>query len=66
MLGLLANGSEDNGLRLAAAEALGWYTHSWRRQEVYDALKSMKPDNPDIADEVYRSIRRLEDNAHTR
>lgn len=66
LLELLADEGADKSMRMTAAEALGWYTHSWRRQEIYDALKNLKVGNPGVEEEIYRSIRRLEDNAHTR
>ena len=66
MLELVADENEDKTIRLTAAEALGWYTHSSRRQEIYEALKAIKTENGDVNDEIYRSLRRLEDNAHTR
>ena len=66
MLALLADDGADIKLRAAAAEALGWYTHSWRRQEVYNQLKKLQVAAPEAADEIQRSIRRLEDIAHTR
>lgn len=66
MLEIVAGEDQDSALRLKAAEALGWYTHSWRRQEIYDRLKTIKTSDAQVADEVMRSLRRLEDNAHTR
>ena len=66
LIEMVADEGADKSMRMDAAEALGWYTHSWRRQEIYDALKAMTDLNPGVDEEVYRSIRRLEDNAHTR
>ncbi len=66
LLELIADEGADKSMRMTAAEALGWYTHSWRRREIYDALKNLKVGNPGVEEEIYRSIRRLEDNAHTR
>lgn len=66
MLRIVADGTADKGLRIKAAEALGWYTVSCRRQEIFDSLKAMRPEDNEVADELKRTLRRLEDNAHTK
>ena len=66
MLTLIGDESAPEALRINSAEALGWYTHSFRRQEIYDGLKSLSVAAPAVADEVHRTLRRLEDNAHTK
>lgn len=66
ILKIVADEAQDQALRLKAAEALGWYTHSWRRQYIYDRLRNTTVSDSAVADEVFRSVRRLEDNAHTR
>ena len=66
MLAIVADETQAQALRLKAAEALGWYTHSWQRQNIYDRLKEIDSADEAVADEVRRSLRRLEDNAHTR
>lgn len=66
MIQIVADEDCEQSLRLKAAEALGWYTHAWRRQEIYGNLKKLKVSDPEVADELARTLRRLEDNAHTR
>lgn len=68
MLEVVADETAGQALREAAAEALGWYTVSYRRREVLSALVRLRSSvqNPGVADEVYRSIRRLEDIANIR
>ena len=66
MLKLVADESSTSALRVQAAEALGWYTLSFRRQYIYDTLKGIAAADIAVADEITRSLRRLEDNAHTR
>ena len=65
MIELLKDESAPASLRVQAAEALGWYTLSCRRQEIYDALRHINAADPDVADEINRTLRRLEDNGHT-
>ena len=66
MVKLVKDSSAPQDLRLKAAEALGWYTLSFYRQQVYDDLRGYPADDPAVADEVRRTLRRLEDNAHTK
>jgi len=66
MLEVIADEGEDAGLRCKAAEALGWYVYSVKREDIYKALKGLDLKDEEVADEVTRSIRRLEDNAHLR
>ena len=66
MVKLVKDSSAPQDLRLKAAEALGWYTLSFYRQQVYDDLRGYRADDPAVADEVRRTLRRLEDNAHTK
>lgn len=65
MVALIADETAPADLRCKAAEALGWYVYSFRRQAVYDALKALSVENAAVGDEVKRSLRRLEDNAFT-
>ena len=66
MIAIVSDENSPQDLRLKAAEALGWYTHSFRRQEIYARLKAVKVTDSALADEIYRTLRRLEDNAHTK
>ena len=66
MIAIVSDENSPQDIRLKAAEALGWYTHSFRRQEIYERLKAVKVTDSALADEIYRTLRRLEDNAHTK
>ena len=66
MVILVKDSAAPQELRLKAAEALGWYTLSFYRQQIYDRLRGYHAEDPDVADEVRRTLRRLEDNAHTK
>jgi hypothetical protein len=66
MIAVISDENSPQDLRLKAAEALGWYTHSFRRQEIYERLKAVKVTDSALADEIFRTLRRLEDNAHTK
>ena len=66
MLRVVAAEDAPQNLRIKAAEALGWYVQSFRREEIYRALLDMTPHNEAVRDEVRRTLRRLEDNAFTK
>lgn len=66
MLALVADGNADEELRCKAAEALGWYVYSWYAREIYDKLQAMTLTDAAVADEVHRTMRRLEDIANIR
>ena len=66
VVGFPGDSAAPQELRLKAAEALGWYTLSFYRQQIYDRLRGYRAEDPDVADEVRRTLRRLEDNAHTK
>ena len=66
MLRVVAAEDAPQDLRIKAAEALGWYVQSFRREEIYKALLDMTPHNETVRDEVRRTLRRLEDNAFTK
>ena len=65
MLELLADPSCDRSLKLKAAEALGWYVLSVRRNDIYEGCRRLEAaeTDPEIKDELKRTIARLEDNA---
>ena len=65
LLQLAGDETADESLRAEAAEALGWYTHSALRKEIYASLRQLSVSSPVVADELARTLRRLEDNAHT-
>ena len=68
MLELLADGNADKSLRLKTAEALGWYVLSVRRDDIYNGCKAQLAEekDPDVKDEITRTIARLEDLAYCR
>ncbi|HHT29049.1 hypothetical protein [Petrimonas mucosa] len=55
--------SHDQTLRQLLAEALGWYTQSWRKQEIIDFCKSQIEVEKDdlVKRELQRTLRRLTD-----
>lgn len=64
MLTLVGDEGADPYLRSVAAEALGWYTLSCKRQYIYNRCLEIHPADETVADELHRTIRRLEDNAN--
>ena len=68
MLELLSDPEADKALKLKAAEALGWYVLSVRRDDIYNACKALleKETDPEIKDELTRTTARLEDLAYCR
>lgn len=55
--------SEDNDLRLLLAEAFGWFTHSWKRDEIVAFCKAQASAENDeaVKNELLRTVRRLTD-----
>lgn len=53
--------SEDAQLKIAAAEALGWYVTSFRRDEIVESLNGIVAEEKDeeVAAEIRKSINRL-------
>ena len=66
MLKIVADEGAEADLRCKAAEALGWYTRSAMSCFIYQSLQKIQPADASVADEVRRTLRRLEDIAHTR
>lgn len=64
MLSLIANEKDDAFLRAEAAEALGWYIYSCRRQYILEACSSLldKVTEPEIRKELERTVLRLKKN----
>lgn len=52
---------DDEDLRARAAECLGWYVYSWRRNEILQDCRALadKIDNPVVKDELVRTVARL-------
>ncbi|RNC66861.1 hypothetical protein [Proteiniphilum sp. X52] len=55
--------SEDNDLKFLLAEALGWFTHSWKRDDIVAFCKAQAATESDeaVKNELLRTIRRLTD-----
>ena len=55
------NESKDNELRATLAEAFGWYTNSYKRDEIIDFLKGalQKERDENVKFEINRTIQRL-------
>ena len=68
MLALFGDPTATKDLKLKAAEALGWYVLSVRRDDIYAACKRLTDEetDPEIKDELIRTLARLEDNAFCR
>jgi hypothetical protein len=55
--------SEDNDLKLLLAEAFGWFTHSWKRDEIvaFCQAQAAVESNEAVKNELRRTVRRLTD-----
>ncbi|MDD2247490.1 MAG: hypothetical protein PHI70_05025 [Proteiniphilum sp.] len=55
--------SDDQSLRLLLAEAFGWYTRSWKKQEIVDFCRAQAAVEKDdtVKRELLRTVRRLTD-----
>lgn len=61
LLSVLADREDDKELRIAAAEALGWYNYSYRRNYIIDQLQQLGSSESDetVLSEITKSINRL-------
>lgn len=62
-LRVLTDESEELPLRITLAEALGWFTHSFRRAEIVTSLKelaAMEQTPQQLSNELEKSIARIE------
>lgn len=62
-LRVLGDTQEELSLRIALAEALGWFTHSCRRDEIVTSLRELvaQPQTPQqLSNELEKSIARIE------
>jgi hypothetical protein len=62
-LQVLTDTSEDASLRVALAEALGWFNNSYRREEIVAALREVAAQpqaSQQLSNEINKSIARLE------
>lgn len=55
--------SDDQNLRQLLAEAFGWYTRSWKKQEIVDFCRAQAAVEKDdaVKKELLRTVRRLTD-----
>jgi hypothetical protein len=62
VIAIVTDESEDQDLRVTAAEALGWYTFAWNRQDIVDSLEKALPAirNKAVSREVKKTVKRLE------
>ena len=59
MLSLIANEEEPIEVRIAAAEALGWFNLSYRKQEIIDGLQGINTAEQTLAKEIEQTLNRL-------
>ena len=62
-LATLADKSEDSLIRLRLAEALGWYTYSYKKQIIIDSCKKIASEEPDgsaLKNELIKTANRLQ------
>ena len=59
MVELIADENEPLEVRVAAAEALGWFNLSWRKQEIVDGLKGIVTPDKELQNEIEQTINRL-------
>lgn len=53
--------SNDNDLKITMAEAFGWFTNSWKRDEIVDFCSSMASSETDeaVKNELLKTVKRL-------
>lgn len=63
LLSVLADRTDDTELRTAAAEALGWYNYSYRKEYIIGQLQQLVSAEPNetVLSEIKKSINRLSD-----
>lgn len=59
LLNVLKDENKDEELRLAAAEALGWYNLYYKKGDIISELKSFQTSNAKLSSEVTKTINRL-------
>lgn len=64
LINIVQNNDYDISLRLASAEALGWFNYSYKRSEIVDKLKNILPSIKDatLSNETTKTINRLANN----
>ena len=64
-LKFIADDTRDKQLRLSAIETLGWFNENYRRQEIINGLQNISTDDPDLQNEIKKTIRRLSPDGNT-
>ena len=59
LVAMVADESEPQQVRIAAAEALGWFNLSWRKQEIVDGLKAIATSDKELQKEIEQTLKRL-------
>ncbi len=59
MVAVVADGNEPVEVRIAAAEALGWFNLSLRKQEIIDGLSAIRTTDPKLKKEIEQTLNRL-------
>ena len=65
LLKFIADDARDKQLRLSAIETLGWFNENYRRQEIISGLQNISTDDPDLQNEIKKTIRRLSPDGNT-
>ena len=65
LLKFIADDARDKQLRLSAIETLGWFNENYRRQEIISGLQDLSTDDPDLQNEIKKTIRRLSPDGNT-
>ena len=65
LLKFIADDTRDKQLRLSAIETLGWFNENYRRQEIISGLQNISTDDPDLQNEIKKTIRRLSPDGNT-
>lgn len=60
LLQIATDSARDKTQRILAVEALGWYNLNHRKQDIIDALKSLRCDDTDLQKETERTLNRLQ------
>ena len=59
LIELLKDESQPVELRVMTAEALGWFTLSYRKDEIVRACRALRTSDKELAAEVRRTVNRL-------
>ena len=59
MLAVVGDENEPIEIRIATAEALGWFNLSYRKQEIVEGLRGVKTSDVELSKEIQQTINRL-------